>query len=156
MLRRVPFLATFSRKHEKSADGTTDVDASSTSHEKTADRITDVDASSTSREKTLHPSTPTSPSANPPLEKTPDEKEHDGDNDKHESESESEDESKYLSGFKLIWLTTGLLMATFVIALDNTVSIPLVPPTSPPLILTPFTDHRHRHPPHHHRLRQSK
>ena len=33
-----------------------------------------------------------------------------------------EDESKYLSGWKLAPLTFGLCMATFVVALDNTVS----------------------------------
>ena len=43
------------------------------------------------------------------------------------AETDAEDESKYPSGFALIILTVGLFLATFVVALDNTIIATAIP-----------------------------
>ena len=48
-----------------------------------------------------------------------------GEND--EPDEEVEDDSKYISGFKLAILTTGLCLVTFIIALDNTIIATAIP-----------------------------
>ncbi|KAF2171276.1 hypothetical protein M409DRAFT_63625 [Zasmidium cellare ATCC 36951] len=50
-------------------------------------------------------------------------KEYDGE----QEESTTEDDSKYLKGPQLLLLTTGLLLATFVVALDNTIIATAIP-----------------------------
>ena len=49
------------------------------------------------------------------------------DDNKNEPTEEPDDESKYLSGIKLIILTLGLCLTTFVIALDNTIIATAIP-----------------------------